>query len=311
MNIKNLLALATVLVVAVSCNNNTKKTISGMEYTIIRAGDGISVEDGKYLALNMLYKDDKDSVWFETKLERGGPVVIIKSDSISKLTPGGVEEVFNILTKGDSIKFDVTAETLFEKTFKTILPPGIDGKTILTFLVGVEDVFGEEDFQNWQMKQFEKSQKALMKNQEVQLEKDIATLQAYLAKEGIETERTESGLFYVIHTLGDGVKAEAGMQVKVNYTGKLLNGRVFDTSNEEDAKALGLYNPQRPYGPIDFQVGMGNVIKGWDEGITLLNAGSKATLYIPSTLAYGPSRRSEVIGENEILVFDVELVDAQ
>jgi FKBP-type peptidyl-prolyl cis-trans isomerase FkpA len=311
MKYRNFLAIATVLLVAVSCNKSTKKTISGMEYTVLRAGDGVAVEDGKYLALHMLYKDQNDSVWFETSMERGGPVVIVKSDSISKLTPGGVEEVFNVLTLGDSIKFSVTAETLFVKTFKTMLPPGIDADMKLTFFVGVEEVMSPEDFQDWQMRQFEKNQKVLRKKQDEQLIKDAETLTTYFKEKGISPEKTESGIYYIIHEEGSGVQAEPGMQVNVSYTGMLLDGRVFDSSNEEIAKEANQYNPQRPYGPIDFQLGVGRVISGWDEGIALLKVGAKATFYIPSPLAYGPNRRSELIGENEILVFDIELVSAQ
>ena len=72
----------------------------------------------------------------------------------------------------------------------------------------------------------------------------------------------------------------------------------------------GLYDERRePYQPYTFPLGQGQVIKGWDEGIALLNEGSKARLYIPSPLGYGSRDRSPIIRANSILVFDVELVE--
>jgi hypothetical protein len=106
-----------------------------------------------------------------------------------------------------------------------------------------------------------------------------------------------------------GFKPEAGQTVQVNYVGKLLNGKVFDTSIKEVAQENDLYDERRePYSPLEFPIGKGRVIKGWDEGISLLNVGSKATLIIPSYLAYGPRGAGGDIGPNEVLVFDVELV---
>ncbi len=86
----------------------------------------------------------------------------------------------------------------------------------------------------------------------------------------------------------------------MNYIGKTLNGNVFD-KNVDSA-----FNNIRPF---SFALGTGKVIKGWDEGIALLNKGSKATFYIPSALAYGPQAPSRAIGANAVLLFDVELTD--
>jgi FKBP-type peptidyl-prolyl cis-trans isomerase FkpA len=96
--------------------------------------------------------------------------------------------------------------------------------------------------------------------------------------------------------------------VSVNYAGWVLNGAHFDTSIKEVAEENGLYNPGRPYEPLSFPVGQGRVIKGWDEGIGLLNEGSKARLFIPSSLGYGTRGSGQIIKPNSILVFDVELV---
>lgn len=108
-------------------------------------------------------------------------------------------------------------------------------------------------------------------------------------------DSTESGLRYQIIQKGDGVKAEKGKTVSVHYKGALPDGTVFDSSFKRNQ-------------PIDFQLGVGQVIPGWDEGIALLNVGDKARLVIPSDLAYGSAGAGGVIPPNATLVFDVELV---
>ncbi len=108
-------------------------------------------------------------------------------------------------------------------------------------------------------------------------------------------EKTKSGLRYQIINKGNGVKAEKGNMVSVHYKGQLADGTVFDSSYKRNQ-------------PLDFQVGVGQVISGWDEGICLLHVGDKARLVIPSNLGYGAEGAGGVIPPNAILIFDVELV---
>jgi peptidyl-prolyl cis-trans isomerase A (cyclophilin A) len=107
--------------------------------------------------------------------------------------------------------------------------------------------------------------------------------------------KTQSGLEYIEVEAGTGVQAEAGKTVSVHYTGKFQDGRVFDSSIPRGE-------------PINFKLGAGQVIKGWDEGIALMKVGGKAQLIIPSQLAYGDRGAGGVIPPNSTLVFDVELV---
>lgn len=109
-------------------------------------------------------------------------------------------------------------------------------------------------------------------------------------------DKTDSGLRYKILKNGDGKKAERGNTVSVHYEGMLMNGQVFDSSFRRNQ-------------PIDFQLGVGQVIPGWDEGIGLLRVGDKARLVIPSQLAYGSAGAGGVIPPNAALIFDVELMD--
>ncbi|MBJ7880544.1 peptidylprolyl isomerase [Gelidibacter salicanalis] len=111
-------------------------------------------------------------------------------------------------------------------------------------------------------------------------------------------EKTNSGLRYQILQKGNGKAAAKGSMVSVHYKGQLADGTVFDSSYKRKQ-------------PLDFQVGVGQVISGWDEGICLLNVGDKARLVIPSDLGYGAQGAGGVIPPNAILVFDVELMDVK
>lgn len=111
-------------------------------------------------------------------------------------------------------------------------------------------------------------------------------------------DKTDSGLRYKMIQKGNGKKAEKGKTVSVHYSGSLENGRVFDSS----------YARKKP---IEFPLGMGHVIEGWDEGIALLQVGDKARFVIPSHLGYGARGAGGVIPPNATLIFDVELMDVK
>ena len=97
---------------------------------------------------------------------------------------------------------------------------------------------------------------------------------------------------------GNGAKAEKGKTVSVHYEGSLTNGQVFDSSYSRNQ-------------PIDFTLGIGQVIPGWDEGIGLLKVGDKARFVIPSNLAYGSAGAGGVIPPDATLIFDVELMNVK
>lgn len=110
-----------------------------------------------------------------------------------------------------------------------------------------------------------------------------------------DTITTKSGLKYLVLSKGTGVHAQLNKNVEVHYTGYLTDGKVFDSSVERGD-------------PIEFILGTGQVIPGWDEGIALMNVGDKLRLIIPSNLAYGDKGAGNIIPPNSTLIFDVELL---
>ncbi len=116
------------------------------------------------------------------------------------------------------------------------------------------------------------------------------------------TVTTDSGLKYQDQKVGDGVEATYGKHVTVHYTGWLnksdQKGNKFDSSVDRGK-------------PFVFMLGIGSVIKGWDEGVTGMKVGGKRTLYIPAVLGYGSRGAGRAIPPNSDLIFEVELLDAK
>lgn len=132
-------------------------------------------------------------------------------------------------------------------------------------------------------------------SKEKRIAEQKAKQQAEIEKITAGFAQTDSGIRYKLLEEGDGVKAKKGQTVSVHYEGSLLNGQVFDSS-------------YRRKQPIDFKLGVGQVIPGWDEGIALLKVGDKARLVIPSNLAYGAAGAGGVIPPHATLIFEVELM---
>lgn len=133
---------------------------------------------------------------------------------------------------------------------------------------------------------------------EKRIAEEKAKAEAEMEKLAAGFSKTESGLRYQILQTGSGAKAEKGKMVSVHYKGQLADGTVFDSSYKRNQ-------------PIDFNLGVGQVIPGWDEGIQLLKIGDKARFVIPSDLAYGSRGAGGVIPPNATLIFDVELMNVK
>ncbi len=162
-------------------------------------------------------------------------------------------------------------------------------------LESIEIVRVGDEAEKWNsVEAFRTFEGARMKKIQAQKEASEAKMEALAAG----FEKTESGLRYKMIQKGNGKQAENGKTVAVHYTGQLEDGKVFDSSI-----------PRKK--PIEFPLGQGNVIEGWDEGIALLQVGDKARFVIPSHLGYGSRGAGGAIPPNATLIFDVELIDVK
>ncbi|MCA8832805.1 FKBP-type peptidyl-prolyl cis-trans isomerase [Hymenobacter pini] len=310
------LALAAGVLGLASCNKggDFSKTKSGIEYKVFKSngksydareigaeGDATYKERiGKIMALHVEYRTAKDSILFNSRKQQMGFPVRVPLDSIRKQQRGGLEEAISLLQPGDSAVFRFNVDTIFAKSFRQPVPPFMQkaGKT-MTMYVKVDKVqTRDEAMADVQKMQVEQAAKMKLHAKQ-QLKADDAKLQEYIKKNNLTAQRDTSGVYYVVTSPGTGPKPKVGQVVAVQYKGTLLeNGKEFDSS----AKGNGGK-------PIEFPIGVGQVIPGWDKAIPMLNKGSKAVLLIPSSLAYGQRGAGADIPADAILRFDVELVD--
>ena len=294
------LSIIAVAMAAVSCGNKTTTQYPG--YDKVEEGlyvkyftqnkEGRQAASGDILTMSMTYGTE-DSTLFDTGLN--GQPVQLRADSGKYV--GDILTAFMNMRMGDSASIIVNADSFFMKTAGMPSSPDfIDSAAMLYFNIGMTSIQTMEEMQA----------EADAKNAEAEAN-EMVILKKYLEDNNITTEPTESGLIFISKKKGTGKQAVAGKKVKVNYEGMFLDGTYFDTSVEEAAKANGIYNPQRPYGPFDFDLGAGQVIKGWDEGIAMLKEGGKARLIIPSKIAYGAAPRPGA--PFSTLIFDVELIE--
>lgn len=294
-------ALAAILLFS-SCGKDISydKTESGLKYHFFTKNEGTKAKVGDFVTLHFIYKakmsgTDKDTVLRNTWESKDGtpaqPIQVVVQEATFK---GGIEEGLQMLTTGDSIALQVNADSLFKKTFMAPRPAFIDSGSYITFIMKVVNIQDKASF--------EKEQTRIMQERKLKMDADMVnqkvideeTIKQYLTQNNITAMSTNSGLRYMVTKKGKGALAASGSTVKVHYTGKLLNGTEFDSSIGKE--------------PLEFQVGVGMVIPGWDEGLQLLNEGSKATFIIPSTIAYGPNQMGDKIPANSVLLFDVELI---
>ena len=271
--------------VMTSCKEKTpfpgyQPTGTGLYYKEIVKNEGELLKNGDVVKINLAYYLN-DSLLLTTD-SFPEPAYDMVRESFFQ---GDLYEGFRMMHVGDSMSFMINADSVYNKQFHApIIPDFVKPDVFLRWEVGVEKAMTEQEYQQMKMDELAAKQ---------QQSKDVFA--AFLAENGIDAQPTESGLIYVRTKPGKGKNPQTNQMVKVHYTGKLLDGTVFDSSVERGE-------------PIEFELGMGRVIPGWDEGIALMKKGEKGILYIPSELGYGP-RDMGVIPPFSNLIFEVELVD--
>ena len=307
-NLMAAVAVGLVFTIA-SCSNSPypdyDATENGLYYQFFKQDESAAKpQEGDIVRLVMSYKNSKDSVLFDSRVGNPSGNNYIEFPLQKSTFKGSFEEALAMMGVGDSASFIISADSVYLTTFKApSLPPYIEKGSVLTFEAKLEKITSKTEAEAERNKQMEE-QRAMMAKRQAE---EGSIFAKYLADNKITAKPTASGLYYIESKKGNGKKPKAGELVKVNYTGKLLDGTVFDTSDEATAKSAGTYDERRKYEPYEFPVGKAQVIPGWDEGIMLMSVGSKGQLVIPSSIGYG-AQGGGPIPPFSPLVFDVELV---
>jgi FKBP-type peptidyl-prolyl cis-trans isomerase len=286
MNNSWVIFLLTIFVIS-SCQSPKKKGFeeseSGLLYQFhYQSEDTASPKDGEFIDIDLVLKTE-DSVLFDSRKIPGDQRSPIPMSS--SMFDGDVFEGIGMMHVGDSATFAVVADSVWKLMYRRDTPPpGMDSAEYVYYEIKLNEIISREEM-NLRIEE---------RNTRLKSD-DMAQLTSFLEDNYPDATPTESGLYYIRTKKGSGKKPVEGQTVSVHYTGKLLDGTQFDSSIGRGK-------------PIEFPIGQGRVIKGWDQGIAMMRKGEKGVLIIPSELGYG-SRGSGSIPPFSSLVFDVELVD--
>ena len=287
---------------------NFKTINSKLQYVFIEDKPGTKhPQEGDDVMMRMIAICNNRFMYNTAQASKGKPAAFSVNKAAFK---GDIADVLMMMTPGDSVICLVDAKSMFDFTKKKMpdyIKPG-DKIQYNIRLVSIKTKEEKAKEQQAAMAKFMQEEQAKQNAGADQLQAaDDKALQDYFTQKHITPIKTKSGLYYSIQKEGNGALATAGDTVVMNYRGNLLDGTVFD-SNMDSA----FMHVQ----PLNFVLGTGRVIKGWDEGIGYLKAGAKASFYIPSSLAYGAQSmpgsavNPKGIPANSVLIFDVELISA-
>lgn len=294
MKVTNVAIAASVALFLGACSNiDFKKTKGGMPYKVMSGNGGKDVDSGNIVKVNIVQKI-KDSVTYSS-IKTGMPLYIPVSE---KGNPYDFTEVLPSLKSGDSLYTVQLMDTFIARNPQMIPPNFKKGDTIKTSIKIVEVFKNAEEAQK-----DEASERNLAFDRDTavqnQLGRDITLVNNYLSANNISAQKTGKGTYVQILNPGTGAQVHDGSFVSLKYTGTTFSGTVFDT-NADASKGH--------TEPLLYKVGSPGMIRGFEEGLHLLKEGSKAKLFIPSVLAYGPQPPSQDIKPFENLIFDIEVL---
>lgn len=291
-----LLAVSTVILA--SCTNGSfTKSDKGMEYKIISAGSGKTIENGNFFEIQFTqtYKGtDKDTVLYDSR-KFANQIAAMDSAQI----PPTYFNIFKQVKKGDSIIVKQLVDSVMKEGGNT--PPYMKKGGYLIAFYKIVNIYKTKEAADSAYKvQMELAKVKDSINSLVQLKKDDKIITDYLASKNIKAEKTPKGVYVEIIQAGTGAKVTDSVGVKMKYTGLSLAGKPFDSNVDSQFHHTELL-PVEMWEP--------RVIPGWVDGLRMLSKGTKARFYIPSSLGYGVQGQAPAIAPNENLIFDVEVVE--
>ena len=305
----NYLFIASVVLLS-ACAGGFKKGDNNIEYKIVKgSGGGKMLEQGNIIEIT--YKNQIKDTVFGSSNDNGNQIFILDSAKVPKM----YFNVFKQVHVGDSVVIRMISDTFFHNNFPAFAKKGqmvFSTFRVLHLFANTQEADSayailQQQSQALQMKKYIEQAKKDSIDAIPQLKADNKIIEDYLAKNNLtNVQKGKLGTYVEMIQPGMGPVIDTGMIVKINYTGRTLKGVVFD-SNTIDS-----FKHKEPY-PVEIpaDINMAQVVHGWIDGIKLLQNGSKAKFFIPSTLAYGKQGRPDKIGTNEILEFDMEVVGVQ
>lgn len=287
----SLLFTASVVGVMSCGSGGRQKTDAGFQYEFFLKNDGKKPQNGDMVTLQLMLfakSKGKDTLLQSTYQNPQPADIPYKTDQADFLTKG-----LAMVSEGDSLALYISVDSLLRGNPR---PEFIDANSEARFAIKVVKIQSNDEYTKNMQKRMEDAQKEADKKMETQKPIDEEIIKKYIADNKLDAKRTESGLYYVITLEGKGANPKQGEQVATHYTGYLLNGQKFDSSLDRGQT-------------LDFTHMAQQMIKGFDEGVSLLKKGGKATFLLPSHLAYGAQGAGAQIPPYSVLKFDVELVD--
>lgn len=306
---KGLVFLLAASIGMAACTREQKGP-GGLLYTIHKSGNKEKIKAGDIVKLNFVQKNQRDSVLGST-YENETPQVFPVSP---KQYAGDMNDVLTLFGEGDSATFKIDLDTMAFHS-KQPKPEMFKNDKYLVFTVKVEKVFkkgpkeADSVFQKRASDFFQADYKATIDKKKA-AEPEI--IKAYIADNNLKTQKSASGLQYVIEKAGSAEKAKEGDTLLINYVGKLAKkgsdkkNKIFDTNIEKVAKDAKVYQAGRPYEPA--KMTLGSTVPGFNEAIQLVGKGGKIVAVFPSDLGYGEMGGGP-IGPYSPLVFEIEVLD--
>lgn len=294
----NRILVCFIVISMVACGQKGEKeliTPSGFPYTHSKVGTE-KVKPGDFLSFTLKIEGSDDRVLQD--LPEGPNMPMMQMPTVENPLPQSnpILEAMVDASVGDTIIITMPIDSLPNVKSNPQFA-GLEYLKYTTVVIDIQDEVAKKATDEAKRLELEAAMEANKKRIPEIDEMLKTTLKNYKSGK-LKTEKLESGLKYVIHDQGDGAQAENGKQVSVDYYGVTMDNKMFDNSFRRGA-------------PYTFTLGRGEVIKGWDLGIPLLNTGGAATLFIPYQLAYGEAGSPPNIGPKAELVFYVELKDVK
>ena len=276
-------------VLVMSCKTGGNKTESGYEYRFVTKGDGTKATPESYVYFTLVIKDENGKVLQSMEEGPNMPIMYLEKEKPEGGEPNPILDVLKECRVGDVIVVVMPVDSIPNA------PADIAGQKFIEYEMNIKNVTDKAGYEKYMQDMEEKMEgdrKAGLQKLPVIEELVKNTIKDYTSG-ALKPKSTASGLKYHIIEEGEGETVKAGQSVDVNYYGSLTNGTQFDNSFTRGQT-------------FTFTVGAGMVIKGWDEGLTLMKKGSKGFLFVPAELGYG-TKDSPQIPANSELIFYVEL----